>query len=120
MHIRTLPLLLAIVGTDLFAGDVHVVDATAQATGGGSFNISVTLEHGDSGWDHYADRWDVVTADGVLLGTRTLFHPHVNEQPFTRSLGGITIPAGITRVLIRAHDSVHGYATAVFPLELPH
>ncbi len=48
--------------------------------------ISVTLSHGDTGWDHYADGWQVIGADDTVLGTRVLHHPHVNEQPFTRSL----------------------------------
>ncbi len=50
---------------------------------------------------------------------RVLAHPHVNEQPFTRSLKGVKVPAGIERVLIRAHDSVHGYGSQVVELTLP-
>ena len=48
--------------------------------------IHVTLAHPDTGWDHYADGWEVVTGDGTSLGLRVLAHPHVDEQPFTRSL----------------------------------
>jgi len=33
----------------------------------------------------------------------------VNEQPFTRSLSGVKLPAGIKQVVIRGHDSVHGF-----------
>ena len=69
--------------------------------------------------DHYADRWEVLTTEGVLLGTRVLHHPHVHEQPFTRSLGGVEVPAGTTRILILARDSVHGYGDPPFALELP-
>ena len=68
----------------------------------------MTVRHADTGWDHYANRWDVLAPDGTILGTRTLFHPHENEQPFTRSLTGVSIPDGVTSVTIRAHDSLHG------------
>ena len=84
------------------------------------YRFDVTLSHADEGWDHYANQWQVLTADGVLLGTRTLAHPHVDEQPFTRSLSGVKVPKnlGITQVLVRPRDSVHGEGAA-FSVELP-
>jgi hypothetical protein len=66
------------------------------------------VRHADTGWDHYANRWDVLAPDGTVLGTRTLLHPHENEQPFTRSLSGVSVPEGVRSVTIRANDSVHG------------
>ena len=100
------------------AGDAVVVDAAARASGG-SWRFDVTLAHPDSGWEHYADKWDVVAPDGALLGTRVLLHPHVSEQPFTRSLTGVAVPAGIDRVMIRAHDNVDGYGDSDYELALP-
>lgn len=91
------------------AGEANVIDVAVRPTGTGSFDFEVTVEHADEGWEHYADAWEVLTPDGAVLGTRTLLHPHVNEQPFTRGLSGVKIPEGIDRVRIRAHDSVHGY-----------
>ena len=90
-------------------GEADVVSARAIPEGEGRWRFSVTVRHADEGWDHYADRWNVVAPDGTLLGTRVLLHPHENEQPFTRSLGGIEIPASLDRVTIRAHDSEHGW-----------
>ncbi len=92
-----------------WAGEADVVRAEARAEGGGAWRFGVTVAHGDTGWDHYADKWDVVAPDGSVLGTRVLLHPHENEQPFTRSLGGVKIPQGVRQVTLRAHDSVHGY-----------
>ncbi|MEL7027071.1 MAG: hypothetical protein AAGO57_07585, partial [Pseudomonadota bacterium] len=69
----------------------------------------VTLRHGDTGWDDYADGWRVELADGSVLGTRELLHPHVNEQPFTRSLSGVEIPDGTNEVFIRASTNVDGW-----------
>ena len=96
-----------------------IVDATASPTGSGVYSFAVTLRHADSGWDHYADAWDVVGPDGAVYGTRELLHPHVDEQPFTRSLSGVAIPEGVSEVTIRARDSVHGYGGREFTLQLP-
>ncbi len=98
--------------------DVVAVEVTAEASG--TFGFAVTLRHADQGWEHYADRWDVVSADGsTVYGERVLHHPHVNEQPFTRSLGGIAIPAGVREVVIRAHDKRHGLGGATMKVTLP-
>jgi len=84
--------------------------------GQGVWTLHVTVEHPDSGWEDYADGWDVVTPDGTVLKpnpnspfTRLLTHPHENEQPFTRSQSGIVIPDGVTQVRVRAHDLVDGF-----------
>lgn len=101
------------------AGEAAIKAARAVPESGGTWRIEVTLAHGDTGWDHYADGWAVETVSGERLGYRELLHPHVNEQPFTRSLAGVPIPEGISTVHIRAHDSVHGWTKDVFPLSLP-
>jgi hypothetical protein len=85
----------------------------------GSFRFDVTLRHDDAGWDHYADGWEVLSPTGDVLGKRVLAHPHVSEQPFTRSLSGVKIPQELGTVSIRAHDSVHGYNKKVFEVRLP-
>jgi hypothetical protein len=72
-----------------------------------------------TGWDHHADAWRVLGPDGAALGVRTLYHPHETEQPFKRSLSGVAIPAGVAEVRIEAHDKVHGWAAAQFPVALP-
>ncbi len=108
----------SLVSGSAMAGDAVVVDAAARLSGG-SWRFDVALSHPDMGWAHYADKWDVVAPDGALLGTRVLLHPHVNEQPFTRSLTGVALPAGIDRVIIRAHDNVDGYGDSDYELALP-
>lgn len=101
------------------AGEADVVDAVATQEAAGTWRFEVTVAHADEGWDHYADQWDVVAPDGTVLGTRVLFHPHVEEQPFTRSLSGVVIPDSVTTVTIRARDSVHGYGGETVSVELP-
>lgn len=95
------------------AGEAQVEAVRARHTGDGMWRFDVTVRHADEGWDHYANAFTIATVDGQLLGTRTLLHPHVEEQPFTRSLGQVAIPAGVAVVVVRAHDSVHGEGEAV-------
>ena len=99
---------LLLLPAQAMAGEADVIGVKVHG-GSGVYSFDVTVKHADSGWDHYADKWDVVGPKGKILGTRVLFHPHENEQPFTRSLGGVKIPAGITSVTLRAHDKIHGY-----------
>jgi hypothetical protein len=101
------------------AGEAHVPLAEAVAEGEGRYTFYVTIAHNDEGWEHYVDRWDVLGPDGEVLGSRELLHPHVNEQPFTRSLEGVAIPEGIREVTIRAHDSVHGDFESNLTVKLP-
>ena len=101
------------------AGEADVVGVAIHAESGGTWRFDVTVRHADTGWDHYADGWDVLAPDGTVLGTRTLFHPHVGEQPFTRSLGGVAIAAGIAEVTVRAHDKAHGYGGEAVSVAVP-
>jgi hypothetical protein len=101
-----------------FAGEADVVAATAHCDAKSICRFAVTLRHADTGWDHYADRWEVLTSEGALLATRVLRHPHVDEQPFTRRLKGVALPKGIGRVRIRAGDSVHGLGGAELVVDL--
>ena len=90
------------------AGQVEIVHARFEQQPGG-WHVSVTLRHADHGWSHYADAWRVVDEKGDILATRTLYHPHDDEQPFTRSLGNVVIPPATRVVFIEAHDKVHGW-----------
>ena len=101
------------------AGEADVTTAEIAATGENVYRINTTVRHADEGWDHYANKWEVLAPDGAVLGTRVLHHPHVDEQPFTRSLSGIEIPEGIDSVTIRAYDSVHEAGGAEFILKVP-
>jgi hypothetical protein len=96
-------------------GNADVIHVRAVWAADGSWTFSVTVAHPDSGWDDYANGWDVVAEDGTVFKpdpespfTRLLLHPHVDEQPFTRSQSGIVIPEAISRVRVRAHDLVDG------------
>lgn len=111
-------LLMLLAAGPALAGKADVVGAEAVRESDGTWRFRVTVRHDDAGWDHYADRWQIETLDGRVLGTRVLLHPHEHEQPFTRALGGVVIPPEIDEVILRAHDSVHGDGGAVVKVKL--
>jgi hypothetical protein len=100
------------------AGGVSILMADFQSAGSEHWAVNVTLQHSDEGWDHYADNWRVVDAQGNVLGDRVLFHPHVNEQPFTRGINRVQIPAEVTNVYIEAHDKDHGWSAKRLQVDL--
>jgi hypothetical protein len=91
------------------AGPADVVLASAVCNAESVCSFRVSVKHSDEGWGHYADRWEILAPDGELLATRILRHPHVNEQPFERSLAGVKIPRDLESVRVRARDSKHGF-----------
>lgn len=102
----------------VLAGEASVKNVQILKSDDGSLRFSVTIAHADEGWDHYADSFEIVAPDGTVLSTRTLFHPHVDEQPFTRSLDNVFLPKELDSVEVRAHDTIHGYGT-LFPVTIP-
>jgi hypothetical protein len=97
-------------------GNADVTYVKTVRAADGTWTFHVTVNHPDTGWENYADGWDVLTPDGTVLKpdpespfTRLLLHPHVGEQPFTRSQSSIAIPEDVTQVRVRAHDLVDGY-----------
>ncbi|MDA7964330.1 hypothetical protein [Ruegeria sp.] len=89
--------------------DPPTIEQVRATENGGTWRFDVTIRHPDTGWDHYADGWRVLDMDGNELGMRVLHHPHETEQPFTRSLGGVAIPEGVTQVQVQARCSVDGW-----------
>jgi hypothetical protein len=109
----------ALMPASVCAGTADVTNANVTCQSNSTCQFTVTLRHADKGWDHYANRWEVLSLEGEVLGTRILYHPHVNEQPFTRSLGGVRIPPETKQVRVRARDSVHGYGGKEIIVDLP-
>ncbi|WP_417268907.1 hypothetical protein [Celeribacter sp.] len=101
------------------AADPPVIEAVEAARSGEAWRFDVTLSHPDTGWDHYADGWRVLAPDGTELVHRVLTHPHVDEQPFTRSLSSVEIPDGVIEVKIEARDTQEGWAGTYYPVQLP-
>ena len=102
--------------TSLHAETADVLSIVGKQASDKTWSFEVTVKHADTGWKDYANGWDVVLPDGTVLKldeqdkfTRTLAHPHVKEQPFTRSQSGLTIPDEVKEITVKAHTTVDGW-----------
>ena len=107
---------IGLMAVTLFANEATIEDikVTKQDE---TYRFSVRILHQDSGWEHYVNRYEVLDSDGNILATRVLVHPHINEQPFTRSLTAVIIK-NVDVVYVRANDSVDGYSK-LYEVRLP-
>ncbi|MBO9433798.1 hypothetical protein J7394_06255 [Ruegeria sp. R13_0] len=110
-------ILTAFFATPVLA-DPPTIESVSASRNGDTWRFDVTIRHPDTGWDDYADGWRVLDMEGAELGMRVLHHPHVDEQPFTRSLSGVSIPVGTTQVQIQARDTVGGWSDATTVIDL--
>jgi len=114
---------IAVLAVSCMTGTVQASEATVVAVemteqAPQSWQVAVSVLHDDSGWEHYADKWRVVDEQGKLLAERTMLHPHVDEQPFTRSLDSVVISKAIGVVYIEVHDTQSAWASQRVELDL--
>lgn len=117
MKIHVMTAIFGLLTLPAWADEPRIKAASATQTGT-TWRFDVTLSHPDTGWKHYADSWRVLDMQGNELGLRVLAHPHVVEQPFTRSLSGVAIPKSITQVQIQARCLADGWAEGRFTVDL--
>ena len=96
-----------------------VVDVLVHARSDGGFDFDATISSPYDTPQRYADAFRVMSTEGMQFGERTLFHDHASEQPFTRDLYGVAIPAGINTVVIQARDKKYGYGGKTLHVTLP-
>lgn len=109
---------LALTAQVAHADPAEILGAEAMHRGG-SWTVMVTLRHADTGWEDYADGFRLETPDGRVLATRSLGHPHVDEQPFTRSVSGVSVPDIVSRLRVRARTLTDGWGRDTLVLDLP-
>ena len=119
IHSAIAALALTVTAMPALAGKADIIGVEVAKERTGVYRFSVTVRSDDTGWGKFADKWEVVGPDGDVLGARVLLHPHETEQPFTRSLSGVEIPADVTSVRVRAHDKIEGYGGKEMTVELP-
>lgn len=96
-----------------------VVGVKVKPRGADSFDFDVTMTSPYDSAKRYADAFRVMAPDGRVLGERVLLHDHADEQPFTRELDQVRIPAGITSVIVQGRDQVSGYGGRTMSVTLP-
>jgi hypothetical protein len=96
-----------------------VISAKVQPRGATRFDFDVTVSSPYDTPQRYADAFRVMAKDGTVYGERVLLHDHATEQPFTRDLYGVTVPAGVRSVVVQARDLKHGWGGKTLELMLP-
>jgi hypothetical protein len=96
-----------------------VVAVKVRAGTAGRFDFDVTVSSPYDAPDRYADAFRVSSKDGRVYGERKLLHDHAGEQPFTRDLYGVAVPAGVRVVVVQARDSRFGYGGKTMDVALP-
>lgn len=96
-----------------------VLAVKVKASGPDKFDFDVTVSSPYDTPQRYADAFRVTGKDGKVYGERKLLHDHADEQPFTRDLYGVTIPAGVKVVTVQARDQKYGYGGKTIEVFLP-
>lgn len=102
-------LLTMILVTSIYANEPKVLKVKVVCQNSNICSFFVTIKHNDTGWKHYVNRYEILNMKKEIIATRVLHHPHVKEQPFTRSISNVKLAKNQETVIIRAHDLVHGY-----------
>jgi len=117
--VRLIAIMFLTCAAPAWAGEADVIAAKVAKGRDGTYDFDVTIRSNDRGWDYYCDRFEVLAPNGKVLGVRTLYHPHETEQPFTRELYGVKVPAGLRQVRIRARHKPRGYDGETLAVTLP-
>ena len=96
-----------------------VVEATIVEEDGGTYRFDVTISSPYDSADRYADAWRVTGPGGEVYAVRILTHPHADEQPFTRSLGAVVIPADVHTVTVQARDLLNQWGGSTVDVAVP-
>jgi hypothetical protein len=96
-----------------------IVAVQVRRSGAASFDFDVTVSSPYETPARYADGFRVMSPTGEVFGERKLLHDHQGEQPFTRDLYGVRIPAAVERVVVQGRDQRSGYGGKTVQVHLP-
>jgi hypothetical protein len=96
-----------------------ILSAKVRIAGPGRFDFDVTISSLYDTPKRYADAFRVKGGDGTVYGERILLHDHQYEQPFTRDLYGVAIPAGVRVVIVEGRDQKNGWGGRTIEVALP-
>lgn len=96
-----------------------VLQVSIKARSADRFDFDVTMSSPYDTPQRYADAFRIVGPSGEIYGERILVHDHADEQPFTRELYNVAIPAGVKIVTIQGRDQKSGYGGKTQQATLP-
>ena len=102
-------LLLALPVHMLTASEADVLDVQIQRAATGAYRIDVTVQHADSGWDHYADRWDGLRLMAACWAPAHCCTRTSMNGRFTTVYPGCDFRQISRQLPYRAHDSVRSW-----------
>lgn len=118
--IKHLVLFIALAAGTATLADQPTITKVEATRAGMGWRIDVTVTHPDTDWEHFADGWELLDEAGNQIAFRELMHPHVEEQPFTRSLRNVMIADGTKKIWVRARCSRDGWSTERTEVTLSH
>ena len=71
------------------AGEADVIAVTHTRAADGTYRFDVAVRHADAGWEHYADKWQVIGPDGAVLGERVVEHARARCRAGVAGVGGL-------------------------------
>jgi len=65
--------------TSAFAGEADVLKVSVHKTAQQTYDFAVTVSHKDAGWEHYANKWDIVDEKGTVLDAYNICKGIIHE-----------------------------------------
>jgi hypothetical protein len=96
-----------------------VLSARVRTSGSDVFDFDVTVSSPYDSPTRYADAFRARDKTGTVFGERILLHDHASEQPFTRDMYTVKIPASVKTVILEARDKAFGYGGKIVEVKLP-
>jgi hypothetical protein len=96
-----------------------VIDVEVERSDDGTYDFAVTISSPYDTPERYADGWRIVGPDDTVYGEHQLAHDHANEQPFTRTQSGVSIPDGVDEVTVEARDLENGFGGKTATVSVP-
>ena len=118
MKIKHFLILAIFLLNTVYASKAEIKNVTVSKSSNNLYTFNVTILHNDTGWNHYINKWTIVDSNDNIIATRILHHPHVNEQPFTRSKSNVLIDGTSKEYFIKIYENIKKNSIEKYPIFL--